>query len=117
MIRPSTVLMAWAAMLAVLTLVLVGFSPPQYVWALLGGAALALAPLGALMLMSGERDAAIRALPDTSLPTVVVAVGLSLVALGLAAGPWLIAIGVEVLLLGLFGLIRELRAQRRARER
>jgi hypothetical protein len=112
-IRPSVVLAGWGAMLAVLALVLALFSPPQYVWALLAGAALALAPLGALMLVPGTRGADSRAVPDTSLPTVVVAAGLGVLALGLAAGPWLAAIGVEIMALGLFGLWRELRAQRR----
>jgi hypothetical protein len=113
MIRPSTILAAWGAMLIVLALVLVAFEPSEYPWALLVGSALALAPFGAIMLLPGrDRD---RSLPDMSLATVVVAAGIALIALGLAAGPWLVVIGVEVLALGLFLLIRELRAQRRAR--
>jgi hypothetical protein len=116
-IRPSVVLAGWGAMLALLALVLALFSPTQYVWALLAGAALALGPLGVLMLAPGNTDDGSRALPQTSLPTVVVAAGVAVLALGLAAGPWLAAIGVEILALGAFGLIRELRAQRRARER
>src|SRR5215208_1621658 len=86
MIRPSVVLAGWGVMLALLALVLALFSPPQFDWAFLAGAALALAPLG-------------------------------IVTLGLAAGPWLAGIGVEVLAVGLFLLVRELRAQRRARGR
>jgi hypothetical protein len=113
MIRPSVVLAGWGAMLAVLALVLGLWSPPQYVWALLAGAALALAPLGWIILVSGGRPGEPRALPDTSLPTVVVAAGLGVIALGLAAGPWLVVIGAEVLVVGLFVLIREVRAQRR----
>jgi hypothetical protein len=115
MIRPSVVLAGWGAMLAVLGLVLGLWSPPQYVWALLAGAALALAPLGWIMLVPGERADQPRPVPDTSLPTVVVASGIALTVLGLAAGPWLVVIGVEVLAIGIFFLIRELRAQRRAR--
>ena len=115
MIRPTVVLAGWGAMLALLALVLALFSPPQYAWVFLVGAALALAPLGIVML--GPRDRASRALPDTSLPTVVVAAGLAVLALGLAAGPWLAGIGVELLAGGLFLLVRELRAQRRARGR
>ena len=117
MIRPSVVIAGWAALLALLALVLALWSPPQYAWALLAGAAVALAPLGAIMLIPGRGDEGRRALPDTSLPTVVVAAGLALLVLGLAAGIWLLAIGVEVLALGLFVLVRELRAQRRAGER
>jgi hypothetical protein len=117
MIRPTTVLAGWAALLALLALVLALFSPPQYDWALLAGAALALAPLGAIMLVPGDPDDSRRVLPDTSLPTVVVAAGLALLAVGLAAGIWLIGIGVEVLAVGFFALARELRAERRARRR
>lgn len=116
MIRPSVVLAGWAAMLALLALVLALFSPPQYAWALLAGAALALAPLGVVMLATGRHEAR-RALPDTSLPTVVVAAGIAVAVVGLAAGIWLIGIGIEVLAVGLFALVRELRAQRRASER
>jgi hypothetical protein len=115
MIRPSVVLAGWGAMLAVLALVLALFSPAQYVWALLAGAALALAPLGAIVLVPGARPGEPRPHPDTSLPTVVVAAGVAVIALGLAAGPWLVVIGAEILALGAFGLIRELRAQRGAR--
>jgi len=116
-IRPSVVLAGWAAMLALLALVLALFSPPQYAWALLAGAALALAPLGVVMLAPGRGDEARRVLPDTSLPTVVVAAGIAVSVVGLAAGIWLIGIGLEVLAVGLFALTRELRAQRRAGER
>ena len=117
MIRPATVLAFWGALLAVLASVLALFSPPQYAWALLAGAALALAPLGALVLIPGRGREGRRALPDTSLPTVGIAAGIAVVVLGLAAGIWLVGIGIELLALGLFGLIVELRAQRRATER
>jgi hypothetical protein len=115
-IRPSLVLAGWGAMLAALALVLLLFSPPRYEWALLAGAALGLAPIGVLLLVPGaDPEGRPRPLPDTSLPTVVVACGLALLALGIAAGPWLIALGAQVLALGLFGLVREVRAQRRER--
>jgi len=116
-IRPSTVLAGWGALLTLLALVLLLFSPPQHDWALLVGAALGLAPIGALMLLPGRGEETRRVLPDTSLPAVAVAAGISLLVLGVAAGIWLMAIGVEVLALGLFGLAMELRAQRRARQR
>jgi hypothetical protein len=116
-IRPSVVLAGWAGLLGLLGLVLALFSPPQYAWILLVGAGLALAPLGALMLVPGRNDEGRRALPDTSLPTVAIAAGIAVLVIGLAAGVWLIGIGVEILALGLFGLIAELRAQRRAAER
>jgi hypothetical protein len=112
-IRPSTILAGWGAMLLVLALVLVLFEPSEYPWALLVGSALALGPFGVLMLLPSRGEG--RSLPDTSLPTVVVAAGLGLIATGIAAGLWLVAVGGEILALGLFGLIRELRAQRRAR--
>jgi hypothetical protein len=112
MIRPGTVLAGWGAALIVLGLILLAFKPTEYFWGLLVGSALVLAPLGAIMLLPGGRDE--RALPDMSLPTVVVAAGVGLIALGVAAGVWLVAVGAEVLAVGLFVLIRELRAQRRA---
>lgn len=115
MIRPSVVLAGWGAMLAVLALVLLAFEPTEYPWALLLGSALSLAPLGWLMLVPGHRADEPRSLPNVSLPTVVVAGGVAMIALGLAVGAWLVVIGVEILALGAFGLIRELRAQRRAR--
>ncbi|HSD24573.1 MAG TPA: hypothetical protein VLB79_09630 [Solirubrobacterales bacterium] len=112
MIRPRTVLAGWGTALVVLGLILLAFEPTEYVWGLLVGSALALAPFGAIMLLPGRREE--RALPDMSLPTVVVAAALGLIALGLAVGVWLAAVGAEVLAVGLFVLIRELRAQRRA---
>lgn len=115
MIRPGVVLAGWGAMVSVLALVLWLWSPPQHDWALLAGAALGLAPLGWIMLVPGGRSDEPRAIPDTSLPTVVVASGVAVIVLGLAAGVWLAVIGVEILVLGGFALIRELRAQRRAR--
>jgi hypothetical protein len=117
MIRPSIVLAGWGALLGLLGLVLALFSPPHYDWALLAGAAVALAPLGALMLMPGRGREGRRALPDTSLPTVAIAAGIAVLVLGLAAGVWLAGIGIEILGLGIFGLLMELRAQRRAAER
>jgi hypothetical protein len=116
-IRPGVVLAGWGALLALLGLVLALFSPPQYEWALLAGAALGLAPLAAIMLVPGRGAEGRRVLPETSLPTVVVAAGIAVLAVGLAAGIWLIGIGIEVLALGIFLLARELRAQRRAGER
>jgi Cytochrome c oxidase subunit IV len=117
MIRPSVVLAGWAGLLGLLGLVLALFSPPQYAWALLVGAGIALAPIGALMLLPGRGREGRRALPDTSLPTVAIAAGIALLVLGLAAGIWLVGVGIEVLALGVFGLVMELRAQRRAAER
>jgi hypothetical protein len=102
----------WGGMLTALGVLLVFFEPSRFTWALLIGSAIALVPFGALVLFPGRRDQ--RVLPDLSLPTVVVALGFCVVILGLAAGPWLVALGVEVLALGVFGLYREIRAQRRA---
>jgi len=113
-IRPSIVLAGWAAMLALLALVLLAWTPPQYDWLLLGGAAVGLAPIGLIVLVPGARSDQARAVPTSSLPTVVVAVGLVVGVLGIAAGPWLVLIGAELVALGGFGLVRELRAQRRA---
>jgi zinc transporter ZupT len=118
-IRPSLVLAAWGTMLAGLALVLLGFSPPEpYEWVLLAGAALGLVPIGLLLLVPGAQpDEGPRPLPESSLPTVVVAAGIALMAVGIAAGLWLVALGAEVFALGLFGLGREFRAQRRERRR
>jgi hypothetical protein len=48
---------------------------------------------------------------------IVVAVGVAFAAFGLTAGLWLILVGAEVALLGLAGLVREVRAERRERAR
>jgi hypothetical protein len=119
MIRPGIVIAGWAGLLALLALVLLLFSPPEpYEWILLAAAALALVPLGVLLLVPGARpDGGPRALPETSLPTVAIACGFAVAALGIAAGAWLVALGAEILALGLFGLFREVRAQRRERSR
>ena len=118
MIRPGVILAAWGALLALLALILLLFSPPQHDWALLAGAAMALAPLGSILLLPGARpESEPRALPESSLPTVVIAGALALIALGIAAGVWLVAVGAEVAVVGLFLLAREIRAQRRQRRR
>jgi hypothetical protein len=56
----------------------------------------------------------VRLLPDNSYATVLVAVGVVMVALGLLFGQWLYLMGAGVLVLGLGGIGRELIASRRS---
>jgi hypothetical protein len=63
----------------------------------------------------GERRApGPHALPDLSPAAAAAAIGVVLVCLGAAWGLWIVWIGAGVVAVGVGGLIRELRAQRRA---
>ena len=60
------------------------------------------------------REERVRLLPDNSYATVLVAVGVVMVGLGLLFGQWLYLIGAGVVVLGLGGIGRELLASRRS---
>jgi hypothetical protein len=82
--------------------------------ALLTGAAVALALLAAFAATRREEMARTRRVPLSSLPTVVIVLGLAMALNGLAFGLFLILIGAEVAALGLVGLIAQRVAERRA---
>lgn len=76
--------------------------------------------LGLFLTVTGlrhNRAAPVLSLPDVSPPTTFTAFGFVLMALGSAFGLWLVWIGGGVVLIGLGGVIREGRAQRRALRR
>lgn len=60
-----------------------------------------------------ESDAEPRALPDLSFATPTVVVGLALAAAGAEIGPWAAYVGAGIVSIGVGGLVREYRAQRR----
>lgn len=73
--------------------------------------------LGAVLLIA-RRDrsdpAPTIAAPDSSPPTTWAALGLVAMAVAVVAGPWAAWIGGGIVLVGVGGLVRETRAQRRA---
>jgi hypothetical protein len=114
--RPAAWVALWAAMLAVFTAVMAFFgSIDAYSPWLLGGAALGTLALAAAGARSGERGGAPRTVPDASPATVAAAVGVVLLVGGTEVGAWMGLIGAGVLALGLGGLVREHRAERRLR--
>ena len=107
----------WGTFLAVLTLVgVVFFRAGSPTSALLGGAAAFVLVL-ALLLAISRRSIQVAgggADPEGSPATVWLALSLSLTVLGASLGPWLAFIGGGMSVVGVFGLARELRAQRAA---
>lgn len=112
-----TPLALWGVFLAVLTAVgLIFFGTSASTPALLGGAAAFVIVL-ALGLAVTRRSLQVDgggADPNVSPATVWLALSLSLTALGAALGPWLVLIGGGMSVVGIVGVIRELRAQRQA---
>lgn len=131
MSRPGIALAVWALFLGTLAVVMWAiFLPGAPRWG--GDIALSvalpgLATLGTLtiaLIARGRRrrraaaDGTARRLervPDLSMATPMVAIGLGLILIGTTVGPWLELIGLGLLILGLGGLVRELRAQRGSR--
>jgi len=82
---------------------------------LLTGAAVALALLALYAAVRGERPSGPRRLAQSSLPTVVIVVGLAMMLNGLAFGLFLILIGAEVAALGVALLVAQHVIERRQR--
>lgn len=120
--RPALVVLGWGILLLVLALPQFAFRVDDMSVALGFGGALfvvALAVIAGLALRRrgrGRRPPARGAepIPDLSLPTIVVALGISAAVVGAQVGLWLILIGAGTVALGTAGLVRELRAERRA---
>lgn len=109
----------WAVLLGALAAVQAGFGGKSLP-VLVQTAAAAVSGLIALALITGplivrRRAGAARAIPDLSLSTALVAISLAATLAGATVGTWLILGGFLGLVLGACGLIREYRAQRRAR--
>lgn len=111
---------AWMGGLALwmgaLSLVLWLWSSDDLPPALLSGAAVALGVI-AIYAAATREIAGERRLARSSLPTVVLVIGLAMALNGLTFGLFLVLIGAEVTALGAAGLIAQLVAERRARPR
>jgi len=121
MSRPGVAIVVWALLLGVLAAVLWAvFEEEDLLSVLMPAFAVGLTAALALGGWRTAAHAARRAFepqadPDTSWPAVLAAIALSLVLLGLEVGTWLVLIGAGLLALGAGGLLREWRAERRAR--
>jgi hypothetical protein len=113
---------AWGAFLLALAAVALIFRPDGPTIALGFGSGAAAVAAGLTVLQSrwrpGEgRPGTVEDVPDLSVATVVAAFGAANVIIGFAIGTWLLAIAAGILVAGLAGVAREVRAERRARRR
>jgi hypothetical protein len=115
--RAAVPLLAWATLLTVLAAVLWVWSsdhlPPGIFTAAAGVAWL----VGLYAVLRPGRRPRLRVRPelDLSFSGILVALAIAMLLLGALVGEWLILVGAGVLLAGLIGLARELRAERRYR--
>lgn len=109
---PAAVLLGWALLLGVLGLVLAVWSDDALARGLLLGAAGGAAVLAGLALLAGKEPRR-RTVPDLSVSTALVAIGLAALVLGSVFGTWLVALGLGLALLGLAAVARELLSERR----
>jgi chromate transport protein ChrA len=119
--RPGVAFLVWAVFLALLATVLWAvFTELDLLSVLMPAFAIALTALLALAGAGAARRAARSALdaqpdPDTSWSAVLAGIALALVLLGLEVGTFLVFVGGGLLALAGGGLVREWRAERRAR--
>jgi hypothetical protein len=107
------VLLGWGLLLLVHTALQFAFGTDQTQVALLGGAGTACV-VAALAWWRAARwppPDTPRVLPDLSVPTVMVAIGLAAALVGAELGPTLVAAGGGLAVLGLAGIVRERRAE------
>jgi hypothetical protein len=116
--RAALVLLLWAALLAALTAAMAIFDVHLVSFALLGGASAATLATAAL-LFAGRRRApdvdpdAERAVTELSLASGWTGLGVALLALSARLGLWLALVAAAMVALGLGGIVRERRAERR----
>jgi hypothetical protein len=79
---------------------------------LLGGAGIAVCMAALVAMRRGDAEPTVEPARDNSLPTVLAAVGVAALVVGVELGPWLLAMGAGVLVAGLTGLARERREER-----
>ena len=108
----AVVPLAWGALLAVQAAILFAFPSGLLVHLLNAGMVAAMLLLGVALLLRRAPREAMWALPDASVATVVVAAGMTAVVLGVELGTWLVLIGAGWTVLGLAGVVREVRAAR-----
>lgn len=106
------VVLVWATMLAGLALMLTLWWQDALVNALFWTAVAATLVLAMLAWRPRERA---RVVPDVSLSTIVLALGIAGVVAGPSVGDWQVYLGAGLAALGLAGVVRELVAQRRSR--
>jgi hypothetical protein len=117
--RASIVLFVWAALLAVNTAVMPIFHPTFTSIALLGGASVATAVTGFVLLLLSRRvpQDEVReplAVTELSVASAWTGLGVALLALSARFGVFLAVVAGGMILFGLGGIVRELRAQARA---
>jgi hypothetical protein len=103
----------WGVFLAVLASLQFVFAADQIQWALALGVTLVILVLAGLLLWRPSRER-LRLLPQNSYATVLLAIGVVMVGLGLLFGMWLYLMGAGVILFGAAGLVRELLAAQRS---
>jgi hypothetical protein len=113
--RDFAAVLLWALFLAGLTVAQLVFMDETYSYGLLGGAALATLLLGVFLFARRRRGLGEgqRFVPDLSYATVAVGLGAAGAVVGAPLGLWLSLPGLGLLALGLGGLLREQRAERR----
>jgi hypothetical protein len=89
------------------------WSPGNLTPLLLLGGAVPAAGAGAYALRRPEPIRGARLITDSSVATVIVAVGVAVAMVGITAGLWLALVGAEITAFGLGGVLRELRASGR----
>jgi hypothetical protein len=108
-------LFGFAAAVLVLDVLLWAYHPRALVGLLLALPAV-VAVIGGVVISAGPRPGGkLRAVPEISLATTLVAVALAVAAAAAIFGLWLLLIAAGLLALGVGGLVRELRAAARAR--
>ncbi|UGS38367.1 hypothetical protein [Capillimicrobium parvum] len=111
------VLAGWGALLMGFAALQLAFGPHVIEIALLGGAGLACLVVGLLGWrgrLTGPQPGERRRVAVRSMATVLAALGVALMAFGAEAGPWLVMIGAGATAIGLGGVAREWRAERRS---
>jgi hypothetical protein len=111
--RGGSYVALWGVFLAVLAWLQFAFAARSMQWALALGVALVILVLGALLLWRPSRER-LRMLPQNSYATVLLAIGVVMVAGGVLFGMWLYLMGAGVVVLGAAGIVRELRAAHRS---
>jgi hypothetical protein len=112
------VLGGWGLLIVAFATVQLVFSPRASEIALLAGSGAVVVLGGVAALVAERRRRPRRAASGelmrwTSASTVTLAVGICVFALGWNVGAWCIAIGAGLSAVGLFGVVREIRAERR----
>jgi hypothetical protein len=110
--------LAWAALIAVQAAILFAFPAGLLVHLLNAGMVVTMLLLGLALLgrrRGSDETGSLHLVPDGSAATVLLAAGVTALVLGAALGPWLLLIGAGCVMLGLGGVVREIRAARSSR--